>query len=365
MTLSLYIARRFAGLVALIFAIFFGIMMLIDIVDQLRRFSGGEIGLAEAAELAAMNVPASLYRILPLILVMAAISLFLGLARTSELVVVRASGRSGLRFLMAPVATALGIGALAVAVLNPLVAATSKHYDTLSSRHARAGESVLSIADTGLWLRQGGAEGQTVVQAARSGQGGTELFGVTFLTFDATGLPFVRIEADRALLVPGAWVLTGARQWLLRDANPERTATSPPDGTRLPSDLTSERIRDSFGAPSAIPIWQLPSYIAGLEKAGFTAQGHRLWFQMELALPLLLAAMVLIAAGFTMRHARFGGTGSMVMMALAGGFAIFFLRNFAQVLGETGQIPILLAAWTPPIAALLTALGLLLHMEEG
>jgi lipopolysaccharide export system permease protein len=54
-----------------------------------------------------------------------------------------------------------------------------------------------------------------------------------------------------------------------------------------------------------------------------------------------------------------------VLFALSGGFAIFFLRNFAQVLGENGQIPVYLAAWTPPVAAILMALGLLLHLEDG
>ena len=47
------------------------------------------------------------------------------------------------------------------------------------------------------------------------------------------------------------------------------------------------------------------------------------------------------------------------MLALLGGFGIFFLRNFAQVLGENGQIPIILAAWSPPVAAVLLSLGLL------
>ena len=73
----------------------------------------------------------------------------------------------------------------------------------------------------------------------------------------------------------------------------------------------------------------------------------------------------LIAAGFTMRHARFGKTGQMVLLALAGGFSIFFLRNFAQVLGDNGQIPVYLAAWSPPVAAILLSLGLLLHLEDG
>jgi len=365
MILSLYIARRFLWQVLQVFLIFFGIMILIDVVDQMRRFSDQGIGVADALQLAAMNVPTSLYRILPLIMILAAISLFLGLARSSELVVIRASGRSGLRFLLAPVLMALVVGAFAVGVLNPIVAATSKEYDALWSRQAQGGGSVLSISESGLWLRQGSETGQTVIQAARANTDGTELFGVTFLTFDAAGLPLERVEAAEARLQPGAWVLVGAKRWLLQGQNPELAARTLEDGAELPSNLTPEGIRDSFGTPSAIPIWDLPAYIAGLERAGFSARSHRVWFQMELAQPLLLAAMVLIAAGFTMRHARFGRTGTMVLLAVLGGFFIFFLRNFAQVMGNNGQIPVALAAWAPPLAAAMMALGLVLHLEDG
>jgi lipopolysaccharide export system permease protein len=365
MTLSLYIARKFFWMVVQVFFIFFGIMMLIDTIEQLRKFSNTDIALTTAAYMALMNVPESLYRILPLILIMASIAMFLGLARSSELVVVRAAGRSGLVFLAAPVITALLIGAFAVAVLNPLVAATAKQFDVLVARQSQGQGSVLSVSDSGLWLRQGAVDGQTVIQAARANSDGTELLGVTFLTFDAAGLPTVRIEAKKAVLETGAWVLSAAKRWDLRDINPESSAKATVDDLQVPSELTRDSIRDSFGTPSAIPFWELPSYIGGLEKAGFSARSYRVWLQMELAQPVLLAAMVLIAAGFTMRHARFGKTGSMVLFALLSGFAIFFLRNFTQVLGDTGQIPIALAAWTPPVAAVLASLGLLLHLEDG
>ena len=365
MTLTFYIARRFLTSVGQVFAVFFGILMLIDMIEQLRRLSGSGVGLSDAAYLSLFNVPETLYRILPLILIMGAIALFLSLARSSELVVVRAAGRSGLRFLLTPVTAALGIGLFTVGVLNPLVAATQKHYEELRSSYLRGGESVLSVSDTGLWLRQGGDYGQTVIQAARANLDGTELFGVSFLTFGTDGTPATRIEAASARLRPGAWVLDGAKIWDLSAANPELAAKLWPDATRLASDLTPERIRDSFGTPSAVPIWALPDYIGGLEKAGFSARSYRLWLQMELAQPLLLAAMVLIAAGFTMRHVRFGGTGTMVLYAMLSGFAIFFLRNFAQALGESGQIPIMLAAWSPPVAAAMLAMGLLLHLEDG
>ena len=364
MTLSIYFVIRFLKVVAQVFFVFFGILMLTDMVEQLRHFSGQDISLRDAATLALLNVPANLYRILPLVFVLAAIALFLSLAKSSELVVVRAAGQSGLRFLMAPVTAALVLGAIAVAILNPLVAATSKQYDALYANQARGAESVLSLSENGLWLRQGGADGQTVINAARTDLEGTRLFGVTFLIYDRDGSPAQRIEAEEALLQPGAWALTNTKHWDLTALNPEVTAEVKPLSS-LASELTPDSIRDSFGDPSAVPIWALPGYIKKLELAGFSARSHRVWLQMEVALPLLLAAMVLVAAGFTMRHARFGKIGQRVLMALAGGFAIFFLRNFAQVLGENGQIPVFVAAWTPPVAAILLSLGLLLHLEDG
>lgn len=364
MTLNLYFTLRFIKTVSQVLLVFFGIMMLIDMVEQLRRFSGTELQLSDAALLSLLNVPASLYRILPLIFILASIAMFLGLARSSELVVVRAAGRSGLNFLMAPVSAALLLGMLFVGVFNPLVAATSKEYENLYARHARGSESVLSISDSGLWLRQGSSDGQVVIRASHAGGDGTRLLGVTFLIYDSSGDPMRRIEAAEAELTPGAWALSRAKYWDLTDPNPEKTTHSEATSL-LPSELTRESIRDSFGQPSAIPIWALPDYISQLEAAGFSARSHRVWLQMELALPLLLAAMVLVAAGFTMRHARFGKTGQMVLYALIGGFAIFFLRNFAQVLGQNGQIPVALAAWSPPLAAILLSLGLLLHLEDG
>jgi len=364
-TLNLYIARRFLWTFVQVFLVFFGILMLLDMIEQLRRFSDAGIGLAEAARLALLNVPETLYRIMPLIVIMAAVANFLALARSSELVVVRAAGRSGLRFLATPVAVAVALGLATVALFNPLVAATTKAYQQERLSLTQGGGSVLSVADTGLWLRQGTAEGQTVIQAQRSSPDGTELRAATFLGFDGAGQPVSRIEAEHARLVEGAWLLSGTKAWDLSQPNPELASSLPPSTVALPTDLTAERIRDGFGTPATVPFWDLPEHIADLERAGFSAQAHRLWFQMELAQPLLLAAMVMVAAGFTMRHVRFGGTGKMVLFALLAGFGIFFLRNFAQALGEAGQIPVLVAAWSPPLAAALLSLSLLLHLEDG
>lgn len=364
MTLSFYIARRFALSVLVVFGVFFGLMMLIEMVELVGRFPDGGVSLAQVAGLAALKVPQSLYRILPLIVILAAIALFLALARSSELVVVRASGRSALRLLGAPVCVALALGAVSVMVLNPLVAATSRHYAETVAHYANGQISVLSLSSEGLWLRQGGGGTQTVIRATQANDDGTVLTGVTFLEFDGDGRPLSRIEAERAALSAGAWLLTNFKRWNLAADNPESTAVTEARG-RIASDLTRDQIRDSFGDPSVVRFWDLPAFIANLDRAGFSSRQHRVWLQMQFAQPVLLAGMVLLAAGFTMRHVRFGNTGGMVLAAVLAGFGIFFLRNFAQVLGTNGQIPVLLAAWSAPVASVLFALGLLLHLEDG
>lgn len=365
MILSLYIARRFLKTFLQVFFVFWAILVMVDLVEELRQFADIQIRLSDAMWLSLLSTPASIYQILPLIMILSAVGLFLGLARSSELVVIRAAGRSGLRFLLAPLTVAFLIGVFAVAVLNPLVAATKKEYDRLWAVMANGEESTLSISENGLWLRQGSAKGQTVIHANRANGDGTMLYGVSFIQFGQDSSILRRIDADSAKLGAGVWTLTGAKSWDMASDNPEQTSQTLPDGADIPSNLTREAISDSFGKPSSVPFWKLLGYIQGLDDAGFSARAHRLWFQMELAQPLLMAAMVMVAAGFTMRHARFGGTGFMVLLAVTGGFSIFFLRNFAQVLGQNGQVPIALAAWAAPVAALMLALALLLHVEDG
>ncbi|QBX99977.1 LPS export ABC transporter permease LptG [Rhodophyticola sp. CCM32] len=365
MILHIYIARRFLRSFAIVIGVFISILLPIDLAEQLSKIGRPEAGLSAAFELALLNLPGTLYEMLPLFIMLATLFLFLGLARTSELVVVRAAGRSALRSTMSPVLVAVLLGILGVLVVNPIVAATERQYLQSISRFQTGEARTLSVSAEGLWLRQGTEAQQTVIRADHSNADGTALRHASFFVFDDQGSLQQRIDAGAARLELGAWALEDVKIWPLAGSpNPEAEAETMASHS-LPSTLTREQIRDSFGSPTTVPIYELPQFIQQLNRAGFTALPHRVWMQMELSNPLMMAAMVLIAAGFTMRHIRFGKTGIMVLSAILLGFGVFFIRSFAQVLGETGQLPIVVVAWTPPLAAIFLALGLLLHTEDG
>lgn len=364
MILERYLARRLAQSFLMVAGVFTGMLLLLDMVEKMRRFADVNVGFGQILKLSLLSAPEGFYEIAPLVLLLSAMWVGLGWSRSSEVVVIRATGRSVPRLMVVPGLLALLVGMGFVAVMNPLVASTAREVARVQAELRGDVASAVALGREGLWLRQADLEGQTVIHARQAEATGTVLQDVTFLAFHPTEGVSVRLSATRAELRPGRWLLFGVKRWDLADLNPERTARMEAE-LALPTELTPEQIRDSFAQARTIALFQLPGFIATLERAGFSALEHRMRLQMELALPLLLVGMMLLALAMSIHHHRAGGAGLRALVTILAGFALFFLRNFAQVLGETGQIPVELAAWGLPVATFLLAVGVMLNLEEG
>jgi lipopolysaccharide export system permease protein len=133
----------------------------------------------------------------------------------------------------------------------------------------------------------------------------------------------------------------------------------------LNTDLTTTQIQDSFASPMSLSFWQLPAFIRTLEKAGFSALRHRIYWHSTLASPILLCAMIFVAAVFSLRLPRRGGVVSLIVAGVATGFTVYFLTNLINALGQSGEMPVVLAAWAPAMITLMIGGGLLLHLEDG
>jgi lipopolysaccharide export system permease protein len=168
-----------------------------------------------------------------------------------------------------------------------------------------------------------------------------------------------RIDAETAKLDDGYWDIRKA--WITAPDQPPEFAAD----YRLKTNLTIEQIQDSFASPESVSFWELPQFIDLLQHAGFPALRHRLYWNSLLSDPLLLCAMVLIAATFSLRHQRRGGTVLIIAMGVFTGFLVYFISDVVFALGLTESIPIFLAAWSPAGASLLFGLAMLFHLEDG
>ncbi len=366
MRLARYILGRFLMNLLKVQLAFLLLVFVIDGVEQAQLLSPYNLSGLEVLHMISLRMPQFLMKIFPLVLMLASLTTFVGLSRSSELVVMRAAGQSAIKLLMVPVLATLVIGILATTVFNPIVAATIRRTDALLAAYNVGGQSLVSLGDKGIWLRQGGTESQFVIQADRTSFNGSILFRVNLFEFTLDGSLTRRIQAESARLDKGEWLMRNGTEWRFDYNGPDIATTARPFETLpLATTLTSQEILEKFASPQAVPIWDLPALIDRLTEAGFSSQRQRLFLQSEIARPLLLVAMVLIGAGFSMRHTRFGQTGLMVLIAVFSAFMLYTLKSIAEALGAAYEIPIALAAWGPPTAGILLTMGLLLHLEDG
>jgi lipopolysaccharide export system permease protein len=358
-TLSRYFAWRFLGAAAAVFGGVFVLIVLVDYVEMTRHASGAapNAPALAVAQVSFYRVPQVTERIIPFATLIGAMMCYLSLSRRLELVVARSAGVSAWQFIAPAVAVALLIGAAATTLYNPLSAAMREESKRLESElfGARGGPQ----RNTAFWVRQRDVDGQAVINAAASRQQGAILDAVTVITFDAAGHFQERIEAKSAELEAGFWRLTDAR--VFSPAAPPRQH----DSYLLSTNLTLDQVRETFATPETVSFWELPTYIELAEQAGMLAAGYRLQYQLLLARPFLLAAMVLLAASVSLRFFRFGGVTKMILSGVMAGFLLYVLSKVTEDMSKADLMNPAVAAWLPVFAGGLTGLLVLLHQEDG
>lgn len=360
-TLSRYIGRQFLTLFGLILAVLLGVIVLFEFIEMTRRVADrpdATIGIT--LQLTLFKLPKTVELLFHFAILFSAMMLFWRLTRSHELVVARSVGVSAWQFLTPVVVLAALIGVLKITLINPIGAAMFERYDALTERYVHSqGSSILELSHSGLWLRQRNADGPSVLHAERAVGEGISLASVVVFLYHPDNRYRGRIDAATATLTDGSWVLGNAR--ISMQDRPHRQAAR----YALPTDLTAETLADSFAAPESMSFWALPGFIETLEEAGFSSLRHRLQYQLLLSQPLLLAAMVLFGAAFSLRQVRRGGAVTMIGAGMATGFALFTLSDIMAALGISGNIPIAMAAWIPSLLSTLIGAALLLHFEDG
>lgn len=356
-----YIARHFSIWLLSFFLGLAAVIFIADSVELLRRAAAKpDVGLATVLHLALLKLPQTTQTLMPFAVLFGAIMAFWRLTRSNELIVARAAGISVWQFLAPALIVAIGLGIVKVALLNQLAAVTFARYEVLEARLLRGQVEQMIVSPAGLWLRQAETEGATaIIHADQVSRDLRSLGGVMILRYDPQGRFLARVDAPTATLSEGAWIVEPAFE------APNGQPSKPIGRLVLPTDLTPDRIQESFARPETMSFWALPDFISVLENAGFSATRHRLYLHSQLAVPVLLGAMVLIAATFSLRSARRGGVGLRIGLGVIIGFGFYLMNDLVQALGKSASIPVELAAWTPAAIGCLFGLATLLYLEDG
>jgi LPS export ABC transporter permease LptG len=286
-----------------------------------------------------------LYQLAPLATLVACLVTLAALAKNNEVIAFKASGVSLYRLIF-PLALAGLLLAGGMFLLDyTFLPYANQRQDALRNQiKGRPAQTYFQPARQWIFGENDKIYNYELFDSDRQLFGGLNIFELNPATFEISR----RVYAARAVWEPSenTWVLTGG--WIREfDAAGNVTryfpfkAYSLPELTEPPSYFRRE-VRQYYQMN-----WrQLGQYIASLRQAGFDTARLAVQWQKKFAFPLIAAIIILLSAPFGLLVGTRGAIGG---VALAVGIGIVYWATAAlfEAMGSIGQLPPLLAAWSP------------------
>lgn len=342
-----------------VFFAFSFLVMMFDYIELLRRTrSRDDIGFGLISKMVLMHLPNTAQQLVPFVILFSVILMLWRLGRTSQLVIIRAAGAS-IWQILTPIFTIIALYvALDFAVINPLGALMMERFEKIDRAVLRGKKDILTVSSTGLWLRQQREDGYGLVKIGKVYLKENKLENVTIYNFSDTYSFLNRIDTKTALLYPGYWDLNAVQisspNQLIKQEQTLRWETS----------LDIESMNTQYLSPDTLSFWELTPFIKVIENAGLSSVKYKVYWNNTLSRPLLLFAMVILAAICVYRVMQRRQNFTFVLWGIGIAFVLYVFYNVMTALGNSVTIPVVLATWSAPIISLLLMLAFLMHLEE-
>jgi LPS export ABC transporter permease LptF/LPS export ABC transporter permease LptG len=345
MMFDIYVLRQFAYFFVVLLAAFVLIFEAFTLFDLLGDISKNHAPFTIVVNYFLYLIPLMVYQLAPLATLVACLVTLATLAKNNEVIAFKASGMSLYRLILPLAIAGLLLGAGMFLLDDTFLPYANQRQDAL--RNAIKGRPAQTyFQPTRQWIfgENDKIYNYELFDPDRQLFGGLNVFELNSKNFEITR----RIFASRATWEPSenTWVLTGG--WV-RDFDGSGKvmryfpfkAYSLPELTESPTYFRRE-VRQYYQMN-----WrQLGQYIAGLRQAGFDTARLAVQWQKKFAFPLIAAVIVLLGAPFAF---MVGTRGAVAGLAIAVAVGIIYWATAAlfEAMGSIGQLPPLLAAWSP------------------
>jgi lipopolysaccharide export system permease protein len=354
-TLERYLARQIYGATGFVLLGFLALFAFFDLIGELGDLGKGDYDLRQVFTFVALNAPAHVYELFPIVVLIGTLYVLSHLASNSEYTVMRGSGLSPghaaltlLKIGMAFVVLTFVIGEWIAPLADE--AAQKTKIRALSSMIGQDLQSGLWFKDEGSFINVREARQANVLQ------------GVRIFEFDNTYRLHKLTMAARA-------EFRGNGLWQLYDAV---STTFTPQGPRTTRDAEAEwhsavspdLLNALIVKPERMSAWALHKYTQHLEVNKQKTERYEIALWKKLFYPLATLVMMALALPFAYMHARAGMVGVKVFLGIMLGIFFHMLNSLFSHIGLLKNWPPLAAAALPSAAFLASALLMMWWVER-
>jgi len=347
MILSWYLTKAY---LTRFFALLFGLVVFLQMLDLLATadavLEGGGQPVDALSRYIMLRVPSIIETVAPLAGLLGGLTALVVLARNSEIIAMRAAGRSVLSLIGGLVVVGMALAAVLFVFSDRVVVRFNAELEDWKSTGYKPGGEIIDGSEA--WV----IEGDTIIRVGHVLRNGTVLNDIRLFTQSDTAAVDDIINIRLAIWEDDGWNLFEVE----RVGGDPNASTLPVEGVTWDTQFTPEDFNKLANPPSELTFDELEHYVRELALGTRPAYYYDTWLQRKLAGPVVLALMPLLAAVAAFAHHRQGSAVMVVVYGITLGFIFIVTDNLMLAMGQFGTLPPVMAAWLP--LALFGTIGL-------
>ena len=338
-----------------IFAVFFAIILITNILEQLEFFKEIEINFFYLIFLSFLNTPSVIFTILPFIFLLSTQVFFINLIEKNELEIFKYSGLDNLKIIKIISIFTFLLGFIFVIVFYNVSAVLENSFLSIKNKYSDDNKYLAVITENGLWVKDEINNNINIVNASKVDN--EFLIDVAITKFNKD-FEIIRIIQSKKVNI-------SLKTW--RVYKPKiltNNIITKPDEIKIQSNFDLKKINSLFSNLSSltlIDLYELRKSYKSLNYSVIDIDSHLykiISLPIYLTLITIFASVIMFSIGFQKNSFY------KITLGIFLSVVIYYINYFLNILGTNEKIPLILSIFLPLILLSIINLTSIIRINE-
>ena len=355
-TFELYLIKLFLKKILNIFLIFFCLVFILNLFEEISFFKNSEVGLFFPILVGALNVPATLFEIFPFIFLVGTQFFFLDIIEKNELEVLKMNGLTNLRGLRTLFFTSFILGLLLMSIFYTMSSKLKFIYLEIKNSYSNDDKYLAVIKESGLWIKDEIDNKILIINSDKIMN--NSLTNVSIHEFDDSFKLISIIQSMEVNISKFEWVIS--RPLIF---NNNKTIQLEKE-LLIKTHFNIEKINSLFNNLASLSLTQLLKLKKDYESLKYSTREIETHLHKLYSLPFFVSIMTIITSIIMFNNKRKTSFVFHLILGILFSVIIYYFYYLFNLLGENGKMPIILSIYLPFIILTLIALIGMIRLNE-
>ena len=355
-TYEKYIIKNFLNKFLTISLIFFSLIIILSILEEISFFKKVEINFLTPYLITLLSAPITLFEIFPFIFLLSTQFLFYDLFKKDELNLLKANGLSNIKIIKILSYSSFLIGIFTVLIFYNIASKLKFFYTDIKNNYSEDKRYLAVVTDSGLWLKDEVNEETLIIKANNIND--DYLVEVIINIFDSNFNLKKTIQSDKINISNNLWKIQDS------DVTEKNITKKNSETIILQTNFDKEKINSLFSNISTLNLLELLNLKKDYENLGYSSNEIKIHLMSILSTPILYSLLTILSAIIMFNMSKNRSLFFHVIFGVLMSVIIYYMNFIFNSLGNNGKISAITSIFMPFLCISIIAIIGLVKVNE-